>query len=194
MNMGSTLLIFLSIIRFESTKTFIENNRTAATDSKLALKTWNRRSLITGLFMATGFMIVANFRNSEGVLVQSLHNIGAVFGFFSTVTDMYFQSKAANCMSLNGTARFRAILAVFALILAITYNLMAFVSFNLYSEAFLNTELRLKWNSSQDGYAFHVMSTVLEWILIFSLSPYFFSFVSQFKVFSLSKRLIIYRH
>ena len=194
MNFGSVLLIFFSIIRFESMKTFINNNnRNPSTLNKQDLKKWNGRSLTTGICMATGFMLVANFRNSEGVLVQSIHNIGAVFGFFSTVTDMYFQSKVANGMSLTGTGRFRTILAICALILAITYNLLSVVSFASYSDALLNTELRLKWNSSESGYVFHVISTVLEWILIFSLSPYFFSFISQFRLFSLSKQLIVYK-
>lgn len=193
MNFGSILIILLAIIRFESTKHFIENSKNLTNDCKQVLTKLNTRSIISGFCMAMGFLLVANFRNSEGVFVQSSHNIGAVFGFFSTVTDMYFQSRSAHHMCQHLVSRVRFVLFWSSLVLAITYNLLSVVSFGLYSEALLDTELRLKWNTTQSGYAFHVTSTVLEWILIFSLSPYFLTFVSQLKKYSLSKRIVIFK-
>ena len=193
MNVGSILIIFVAIIRYESTKTLNENNKSLTSDARQSIDFWNNCSLVTGMCMAVGFIIVANFRNSEGVIVQIIHNVGAVFGFFSTVFDMYFQSRVASTMSHNQMARVRLALTVWALALAVTYNVLSIVSFVLNPNALGDTLLRLKWSSDQNGYVLHVLSTFLEWILIFSLSPYFLTFVSQFKKFSLSKRLVVYK-
>ena len=37
----------------------------------------------------------------------------------------------------------------------------------------MDTEFRLKWNSGQPGYLWHVLSTVFEWVLINTVSPVF---------------------
>jgi len=191
MNCGSILILTFVLIRHESTKSYIENIN--STYNKSMIQRLNRRSLISGLLMVTGFLGVANFRNSEGIFIQTTHNISAVLGFGSAVFDIYLQSKIAFELGRKNTARIRCVLSGTCFILALVYNLLAFYSFSLLPEALFDTDRRLKWNNSEVGYTFHVVGTILEWVLIFLLSPYFATFISEFNKFKFSKQIIVYK-
>lgn len=191
MNCGAILVLIFNFIRYESTKTYIQDNEN--TNDKQIIETHNKRSLISGLSMATGFLFVANFRNSEGYFVQTMHNIGAVFGFSSSVIDIYIQSKIAYELGHKNVARIRSIISGTCLLLVVGYVLLSICSFWLFPEALTDTNIRLKWNSDESGYNSHVIGTILEWILIFMLSPYFATFVSEFRRFEFSKQLIVYK-
>jgi len=45
---------------------------------------------------------------------------------------------------------------------------------------FDDKQARLMWSSHDAGYLLHVISTFLEWLLIYMLSPYFYTFHSFF--------------
>lgn len=191
MNCGSFSILLFVLIRFEAMKTLIEENRNHLTADKKLMKVWNRCSIISGIFMVIGFLIVSNFQNSEGKFVQTAHNVGAILGFFSAVVDMSFQNRLSFGLSFDSTGRFQRFLSLFILLLAVAYYSLSIWSYELHSKALLNEKARLKWNSNQDGYVVHVVSNTMEWVLVLSLGSYFFSFVGQLKRFSLSKQLLV---
>jgi hypothetical protein len=201
MNIGSILILIFTLIRYESTKINNQNMNDVINDVmndvmndvsyKSIINTLNRYSLITGLIMTTGFLFVANFRNSEGYVVQSIHNIAAVAGFSSSVFDIYFQSRIAFEFGNKNIARFRCLISGFCLLMVVSYIVLSICSFVLYPEALSDTHKRLKWNNSQTGYNSHIISTIFEWILIFMLSPYLATFVPQFNNFQFSKQIIV---
>jgi hypothetical protein len=191
MNIGSILILIFTLIRFESTK--INNQNMNDVSDKSIINTFNRYSLITGLIMTSGYLFVANFRNSEGYVVQSIHNTAAVFGFSSSVFDIYFQSRIAFEFGNKNIARFRCLICGFCILMFVSYIVLSICSFVSYPEALSDTHKRLKWNNSQTGYHFHIISTIFEWILIFTLSPYLATFVPQFKNFQFSKQIIVHK-
>ncbi|CAG2103384.1 unnamed protein product [Medioppia subpectinata] len=186
MNIGAILITTFAYIRYQCNKTYSQTNKALPPEHREAIVRLNRRSLCAGLCMATGFAIVGNFRNAEGVVIQSVHNVGAVTGFVGTVTDMACQSLVARRMAMGRVARLRAWLATGALLLAVTYNALSILSFVLLPDALQDVNTRLMWASSQPGYIPHVMSTTLEWVLIFMICPYILSFVDQFKQWGLA--------
>jgi len=191
MNIGSILILIFTLIRFESTK--IDNQNINYMSDKSIINTFNRYSLITGLIMTTGFLFVANFRNSEGYVVQSIHNIAAVFAFSSSVFDIYFQSRMAQQFGNKNIARFRCLICGFCALMVVSYIVLSICSFVSYPEALSDTHKRLKWNNSETGYNSHLISTIFEWILMFMLSPYLATFVPQFKNFEFSKQIIVHK-
>ena len=176
MNLGSIQLIFFAIIRFEAMKTFIGNNKNLNQSVLKELRIRNRRSLITGLCMAFGLGVAANFHDSEGVLVQTVHAFGAYFLFLSSVFEVWFQSRTDFLINNRRTGIFRTFQAVMSLFLVITFLPCNSLSFDLYPTAHIDLNARLKWDSSRDGYWFHLMSSLNEWLLVFNLSVYYFSF------------------
>ncbi|XP_054166582.1 DNA damage-regulated autophagy modulator protein 1-like [Oppia nitens] len=191
MNFGAFLLMLFTLIRYESIKTHQLFDVNPNDNIKNSVRKVNNWSLVSGICMSIGFGIVANFRNAESPVIQFVHNLGAVLGFLSTVCDMGLQSRAAFNMRDRSTGRFRCGLCTIALVLAVAYNALSIWSFLVYPEALKDKNVRLMWNSSQPGYVPHVMSTVLEWILIFMISPYILTFVSLFKRYSISKPIIV---
>ena len=191
MNFGSLQLILFAIIRFEAIKTCINENKIRSQDIKQQLFLWNRRSFVSGLCMATGLAIAANFRDSEGPIVQTMHSIGAYFLFVSSVFEVYFGSKLAFCQSLDSTGRFRSFQCLLAFILTLVFLPSYTLSFDLYPIARIDTNARLMWNSSQEGYCFHIISSIDEWLLVINLSVYYFSYVSQFRHFSFNRQMIV---
>ena len=191
MNFGSLQLIFFAIIRSQAIKVFIENNKIISQDVIQKQRNLIRLSLVSGLGMATGQAITGNFPNSDEPFVQTLHTIGAYIVFVSSLFEIYFGSKLAFCQSLDITARFRFIQFELHLMIALVFCIFHYSSFYAYPLAYFNISARLMWNSSNDGYYFHIIATVSEWFLIINLSVYYFSYVSQFRQFSLSRQIVV---
>ena len=174
-------------------KTTIKNNNSLSETVRQELRIWSRRSLTTGLCMAFGLAVSANFRDSEGMFVQTVHSFGAYFLFLSSVFEVWFQSRTDFLLLNRGKGIIRCIQAVISMFLVITFLPCYSLSFDMYPLAHLDINARLKWNSSQEGYYFHLISSFNEWILVFNLSLYYLSFVPQFRLFSFSKNLLVYK-
>ncbi|XP_054166581.1 DNA damage-regulated autophagy modulator protein 1-like [Oppia nitens] len=189
---AAILLLIFTTIRYEIIKENIISNNNLTDQTIRDLKSLNKHSLRTGICMSLGIIMVASFRASETLLVLTVHGISALINFIAFICDMYFQSRVANLMSDRRTGRLRlamAIIVITMLIAVLGFAGWAAMVSPPELQEFMATENRLKWKSSQNGYAFHILSTVCEWILILTYCPYFWTFISQFKVYTINEKL-----
>lgn len=137
-------------------------------------------SLRSGLCMSFGFLLIGCFRNNESVLIQVCHNVFTAFAFSSAMLDIYFESSAAAIRGDGRLAQFRRIILSLCVFFLVVYSTSGVFSMVVNRAAFDDKQVRLMWSSGEAGYLLHVISAVLEWILIYMLSPYFYTFHSMF--------------
>lgn len=156
------------------------NSEQVDANTEVVLLKQARRSLISGLCMSVGFLLVGTFRNNETELVQLLHNVFAAFAFSCALADIYYEHRIASEMAQRHTARYRCVILGLCLVFLVVYSSSAVASLVANPTAFLQKQARLRWSSREPGYSLHVLSTSVEWMLIYMLSPYFYTFHSNF--------------
>ena len=186
LNLESIISLMFAIIRFESNEALFEKCKEISKESKQCIKTKNKLLLITGSVMFIGHMIVANFRCDE---INLIHSIGAIFAFGLAFIDMFIQSRIDYGLAQNSIAIVRTVLSI----LMVCFNLVTVGSMllTLGNTGALDAHYRLKWNSSQEGYYYHIISSISEWILMFILSVYYFTFYSHFNCSKFNTELIV---
>ena len=70
-------------------------------------------------------------------------------------------------------------LTLFSVALLMLFALLSFVEIGF--DKFWSTEFRLHWSPPDPGYHYHWLSTLFEWIAVLSLSPYFLTYLPDFK-------------
>ena len=79
-------------------------------------------------------------------------------------------------------AKIRIIIAIFANIFLIFCGIIEILSIiTIGWTVFLNNDVRLYWSYSDPGYLLHVSSAFFEWLCVLSLSPFFMTFIRDFK-------------
>ena len=140
----------------------------------------NNVSLITGLFMSFGFILIGCFRNNEIHLVQILHHAFALGTFICFIVDIYHEYKIANLAGWNRVSRYRVIILGLSIFFFVVYTTNGVASYVVNTRNYLEKDARLLWSSHEAGYLLHVISTFVEWLLIYMFSAYFYTFHSMF--------------
>ena len=188
----SLLLIFLTIIRYEAIKTYIENNNKSKV-FKQDLSRLNSISLKTGLSTATGFFMVSHFSLGGSLLEMAIHYIMASLLFISTVVEIYFQSQIDYLLSEKRTDGFRKYLFVSSSLLLIPFYLLSIDSYVRNIELAMDIKKAMMWHSGEPGYYTHVISAISEWLLVLNMTLYYLTFKPLFKNISLSNNLVVYK-
>lgn len=183
--LGACLVLIFFINRYQIT-TILFNNQ-CSTSSELAIIKYQNYSFITGTVMMLAMIGVGSFRNNEIAFVQIWHNFFAFLLFFTFVFDMYFESCIATILSNNNNEKLtiRNILYYITAVDLILVIITILVSFLQYPDAFFDTETRLRWSNDEPGYVTHVLSCILEWILILLMCPYLLTYRTMFQEYRL---------
>ena len=176
--MQPVLLLVFVLIRFAFIKLINEKQN----HLKEALKLWNNLSLVTGLLVTIGALIVANYRITE---MSFIHGIGANIVFYVSAVDMLFQSRSAFILSQKCIGITRAILSLLMLFFTLMVYIFGYWSLET-NPLIRDMNYRLHWDSTQEGYCYHMISVISEWILMGIQSVYYLTFVSQFKQIKLA--------
>ena len=164
--------------RYMSIKTY--NKTTGNT----MLNKYNTGSLMTGGLFITGAIIVSNF-NVQDYFTR--HCVGLFIFLLSGALDIYMWCLIAYAMNDVSTGRFRAKLLVIYCIIATASPLLHVYSMTLFPEVSDSYTMRLLWNSSQPGYAVHVVSGALEYCICIILVVYANQFVHDYNYKSSEK-------
>lgn len=192
---GAAVIALFVLLRFDLNRsfagqsTFLTVHSADGSESSEILKNPTKQveilrhaslSLYSGLCMSLGFLLLGCFRNNESLLVQVCHNVFTAFGFFSAMLDIYFESSAASIRGDDKLAQFRRIILSLCAFFLVVYSTTGVSSIVANRAAFEDKKVRLMWSFGEAGYLLHVLSSVTEWILIYMLSPYFYTFRSIF--------------
>nr|XP_046234447.1 DNA damage-regulated autophagy modulator protein 1 [Scatophagus argus] len=140
------------------------------------VKRLNKAALGLGLISCLGMCIVASFQETT---VPIGHDIGALLFFVTGIVYIILQSIITHYASPLGSSisvfRIRCMIAVLAaLALFPTIICAIFVK---------TTELHR--HKEDEDYRFHIVSAVCEWIVAFSFIFFFFTYIHDFKLFTL---------
>jgi hypothetical protein len=145
------------------------------------IKLLNLWSLLCGLIVGIGLTTVANFRITDTRLV---HSIGFVLMIALIVIDMNIQYNIAFINGNKTIGKKRALISIAIIICFILFIVLGHISMRLLGENnFLDFNKRSKWQSHQNGYVCHVLSALFQWIIVFLIALYNFTFISEFKSF-----------
>ncbi|KAG5890465.1 hypothetical protein JTB14_012755 [Gonioctena quinquepunctata] len=137
----------------------------------------NKRSLQIGLLSAFGSSIVANFQETNAMIV---HWIGAVLvfgcGAIYQILQTFIYLKITPVIGQRRTTQLRIALSVISLTSFLIFFIAAMVSFEKF-----NGDNYLKWQSQDGGFVWHNISTVSEWICATSTMVYILLFSKEFK-------------
>ncbi|XP_037552110.1 DNA damage-regulated autophagy modulator protein 1 [Nematolebias whitei] len=136
----------------------------------------NIASLLFGMLSCLGMSIVATFQETA---VRYVHDVGALMFFISGVLYMICQC----CISLKAhpydcskcVCVIRVGIAVIAFI----------VIFPTIICGVLSNQDTMHWNKDDEGYPLHLTSAICEWIVAFSFIFFFFTYIHDFKRFTL---------
>ena len=144
----------------------------------------NFYSFLIVFISALGTAAVGNFRVSESAL---LHFTSAATCFFPMVFYYGIHIYIALLLSKHKIEAQPTTMAIFAVIGI--FSLFCFCAFSIASiwivglNNFLDDNWRFNWGSANDGYTFHCLGTVFEWIAINTLTPVFFGFFNRMRKF-----------
>ena len=94
----------------------------------------------------------------------------------------YLSLKISSNKLSKNLAKIRLLIAIitgFFCGVMIFSGLLSVITFSI--KSFLNNETRIQWSDSDPGYIWHCLSTLFEWFAVLSLSPYFATFIPEFK-------------
>ncbi|XP_060770276.1 DNA damage-regulated autophagy modulator protein 1 [Neoarius graeffei] len=136
----------------------------------------NMAALICAILSCIGMCIVATFQETE---VTVVHDLGAfiffLFGMIYIVLQTAISYKAHPHGSSKRVCHIRAGFLVVAFLAVIP---------TLGCAAFLKTS-KLHWDPEDKGYELHIVSAVSEWIAAFTFVFFFFTYIQEFKQFTL---------
>ncbi|KAM9327934.1 DNA damage-regulated autophagy modulator protein 1 [Pholidichthys leucotaenia] len=141
------------------------------------VKPWcNTVGLVSGMITCFGMCVVASFQETE---VEEVHVTGAVIFFLFGVVYVVVQTIISYQVYPDGSS-----LTVCRIRLVIT--MIAIVAFfpTVVCAAFVN-QTKVHRHKEDKDYIYHFVSAVFEWIAAFSFIFYFYTFIPDFKLFSL---------
>ena len=150
----------------------------------------NRISMVLIVLIGLSLVAIASFRADSQTLV--LHSIGAVplffCGPFLCIIQSWISFKLIPYVNFKSMAYYRLFLAIGALISEIGFSSFTVWSYFLFTKDWKKD--RLKWKSSDGGFVQHVIGSAFEWIYLFIVSFFVFTFSQEFKRFKLKEDLI----
>ena len=141
----------------------------------------NKLSLVIGMLMPIGAVVIGNYRMPE---ILGIHLFGAFIAFTSANTYLMIQTWISFRLSskLNSLtiAKTRLIITIAAIILYLTTIITSAISIYLFGK-FPENDIRFHWSSDLPGYTWHIISAITEWLFVFMASPFFITFINEFK-------------
>ncbi|XP_062860122.1 DNA damage-regulated autophagy modulator protein 1 [Trichomycterus rosablanca] len=138
--------------------------------------TLNKIALFFATTSCVGMCVVATFQETQMMVV---HDIGALVFFISGVIYIILQTIISYYSYPNGTSKcvyyFRIAFALVAFVAAIPTIICAIQ---------VNTT-KLHWNPEDKDYTLHIVSAVSEWTVAFTFVFFFFTYIEEFKQFTL---------
>ncbi|XP_017571845.1 DNA damage-regulated autophagy modulator protein 1 [Pygocentrus nattereri] len=136
----------------------------------------NKAALFFAVTSCLGMCVVATFQETtEG----TVHDIGAFIFFLSGVVYIILQTIISHKAHPYGASKrvcyIRTIFAIVAFVAAFPTIIFAF----------LVKVTKLHWNPEDENYKFHLASAVSEWIVSFTFVFFFFTYIQEFKQFTL---------
>ena len=156
---------------------------------------FNKISLILGFGTSFGTLIIGNYRQTEliyghglgvaiafgNAILYLLISVNIYSNYKQIVIIFHFQSYLT--FRLNQTfGTIRLILSLFCVIfslLMLIFGILSVLSVSL--EKFLDNKFRVFWSESDSGYIYHCLSALFEWLTVLTLSPFFMTFIPEFK-------------
>ncbi|KAK5650439.1 hypothetical protein RI129_001468 [Pyrocoelia pectoralis] len=169
LNIGAVILGINNYIRYRQIDF-------ALTMRNIGLKrTWNEMSLWCGNMVCFGVTLVGNFQQSTVVYI---HLIGAFMTFGGTAIFfiLQFYNRYPEYGIGNGILYFRVFLTIFYIILFTLLCVFSIISV----DEFTGHDYKW-WTGEHGGYHFHLISTISEWLLVFTLILYVLSVSKEFK-------------
>lgn len=189
LNFGTLLLAVFYYIRYKNIKNQCKHK---SYQNINLIQSLNRSSLYCGVLMMMGLSVLANFRNGESDFVQLMHYIGAAVGFVPATIDMALHAKIAFETKSPKLGKIRAVMCFIVATNFTVYTVFSFVSISIFGiENYRDVEKRLNWNCHQTGYYYHILSAFSEWVSIIIFSPYFATFIPEFKKININNEIII---
>ncbi|XP_030638271.1 DNA damage-regulated autophagy modulator protein 1 [Chanos chanos] len=148
------------------------NEKTGGVPRKL-----NQAALGLGIISCFGMGIVATFQETE---VRAVHDLGAFLFFFSGVLYTILQSIISFRAYPYGTS---FAVCVIRVVIATVASVAVFPT--IICAAFVS-ETKLHWTSEDKDYTLHLASAVSEWTVAFSFVFFFFTYLQEFKQFTLT--------
>lgn len=181
--LGACFALIFFIIRYQITTIMFKDQSLSLSDLTYPTIKYQNYSFITGTVMVLAMIGVGSFRNNEIAFVQIWHNFFAFLLFFTFVFDMYFERCLNFILSNNENLTIRNILYYITAIDLILVIITVLVSFLQFPDALFDTETRLRWSNDDPGYVTHVLSCILEWILILLMCPYLLTYRNLFQTY-----------
>ncbi|KAL2102632.1 hypothetical protein ACEWY4_001800 [Coilia grayii] len=137
----------------------------------------NQIALGVGLVSCFGMCIVATFQET---VQRYVHDFGAVLHFVTAVVYLIMQTCISYQTQPYGTSK----------TMCCTQAIITFVAFLALVPtivcALLVKSTQLHWTGDEKEYGVHLASAVCEWTVAFTLVFYFFTYIQEFKVFTLT--------
>ncbi|XP_046400853.1 DNA damage-regulated autophagy modulator protein 2 [Ischnura elegans] len=184
-NMGSILLAACVYVRYREIEEFPRmeaDNYQPASPVPLSIRL-NHWSLCIGLISCLGLSIVANFQETNVIVV---HLTGAFLCF--GMGTLYFWTQAFASYHIHPfvdglwLAHVRIILSVICTIFFVVLSITGVASHLL----FHGSDPR-KWYPEDGGWGLHVASTASEWVVACAFCLYILSFVPEFRRISIEE-------
>jgi len=176
-NIGAFLLAIIIYVRH--IQIVLANSLYSSIDQQCVI--FSYRSLIFGLGSCLGICIVANFQETN---VRLVHYLGAMLCFgFGTVYFWYQSIISLRIMAVFGSLTKVYVRFTLSVICTVMFFVVATTGLISHIQ-FIGNNPR-KWYPSDGGWAFHVASTVSEWIVATIFCLYILSFTEEFKQISI---------
>ncbi|KAK7499959.1 hypothetical protein BaRGS_00008807 [Batillaria attramentaria] len=158
-------------VRWQQVRTYYE------TDGSRGLHRTNNVALGLGLTGAFGILLVANFQESNVIVVHLIgaflaFGIGSVYLWLHT----YISYKAQSLPGHKSYLRHFRLVTSFVITVSFTLVVVFAVRAGSKPEG-------KHWSASDKGFSDHVASTALEWVGAFLSAAYFASFFEEFRHF-----------
>ncbi|XP_012264241.2 DNA damage-regulated autophagy modulator protein 1 isoform X1 [Athalia rosae] len=183
-NMAAAMMCGVIWLRYSQIKEISSSYQLHA-----SLPKWNRSSLILGLLTCLGLSFVANFQETNVIVV---HLLGALccFGcgtayFWTQVVCSYYLHPLGCSLRV---AHLRLSLAVGCTVLFVLGTITAALS-----QMFYHGDNPRKWHKEDGGWELHVASTVAEWICAGFFCFYILTFTDEFRSIQLKRPKVIFK-
>ena len=172
------ILIYVRYLQVKRDVEWLEGNQTT-----LLL---NRHSLPVGLIAVLGCSIVANFPETQVLIV---HLIGATMLFVFGNIYVWFQVIISFHMKKMGLIN--SCVNIMRLIFAVLSTISFVITFVMVSIASKKKSGdNLHWHSNEPGYMEHVIGDAFEWLMVFSFLLVFLTFAKELQQSRLQFRLV----
>lgn len=179
-NIAATLIALTIAVRYKQVEQQCRDNLIPCANKVFAL---NKVAFFLGLASAAGLSIVANFQELQ---LFTIHMIGAFSAFGFGLIYCACQTRLSYYMYpivQSGLLLARCRLAL-TILLSITFTSSSI--FGPISIRYFHGTDTTNWKPEDGGYAFHVISSICEWISAMSIDFFILSFAHEFKFMSIS--------